>query len=397
MLMLFVLGVMLFGAVFWAIVRQKNMENWLGNYIRHILKRQVPVNGPKHVLFCFVDHYEPQWGRQISIEQERARVDRWFNDYPAVAGQFKDADGCYPKHCFYYPEEEYRFEHLAKISDLCYRGFGEIEVHLHHDNDTSDNLRKTLTNFTELLHRDHGAFVRDEATGALSYSFIHGNWSLNNCRPDGRWCGVNDELIVLKETGCYADFTFPSAPSNTQPAMVNAIYYAKDKPGQPNSHNTGRLVEVNGKPWGDLMLITGPIGLNWKVRKKGIFPQIENADVRKSMPPTPERVDLWVNSNIHVAGRPEWVFVKVHTHGTQEEDMDTLLGAPFANMCAHLQAKYNDGDNYVLHYVSAREMYNIAKAAEAGESGNPNNFRDYLIAKPKNMPLLKKELGTKGM
>jgi hypothetical protein len=392
MWMLIVAVLLAISLVIGLIIRQKNMQNWLGRYLCHLLRRPAVVTGPKHILFCFVDHYEPQWGKQITLQQERARVDRWFNEYPAIAGQFVDADGCFPKHCFYYPEEEYRYEHLAKLSDLCYRGFGEIEVHLHHNNDTSENLGKTLHNFTELLHREHGAFVRDELTGNLSYSFIHGNWSLNNCRPDGRWCGVNDELIILKETGCYADFTFPSAPSNTQPAMVNAIYYAKDKPGQPNSHNTGRPVAVNSAPWGDLMLITGPIGLNWNVRKKGVFPQIENADVRTSMPPTPERVDLWVKSNIHVEGRPEWVFVKVHTHGTQEEDMDTLLGGPFATMCQHLQSKYNDGENYILHYVSAREMYNIVKAAEAGEKGNPNLFRDYLIAKPNYKSLSRNEL-----
>ena len=128
-----------------------------------------------------------------------------------------------------------------------------------------------------------------------------------------------------------------------------------------------------------------------------MFPQIENSDIRTSMPPTPERVDLWVQSDIHVQGRPEWIFVKVHTHGTQEEDMDTLLGAPFAAMCQHLQNKYNDGENYVLHYVSAREMYNIAKAAEAGESGNPNDFRDYIIAKPAYKPLPDKGQSTKEM
>jgi hypothetical protein len=51
-------------------------------------------------------------------------------------------------------------------------------------------------------------------------------------------------------------------------------------------------------------------------------------------------------------------------------------------MCDYLESKYNDGENYVLHYVSAREMYNIAKAAEAGESGNPHQFRDYLVKAP---------------
>jgi len=40
---------------------------------------------------------------------------------------------------------------------------------------------------------------------------------------------------------------------------------------------------------------------------------------------------------------------------------------------------YNDGRKYCLHYVTAREAYNIAKAAEAGMDGNPDRFRDFLI------------------
>ena len=62
--------------------------------------------------------------------------------------------------------------------------------------------------------------------------------------------------------------------------------------------------------------------------------------------------------------------------------METLLGQPTNDMYNYLEEKYNDGRNYVLHYVSAREMYNIAVAAEAGEQGNPDQFRDYLIPKP---------------
>src|SRR5262249_32297077 len=37
-----------------------------------------------------------------------------------------------------------------------------------------------------------------------------------------------------------------------------------------------------------------------------------------------------------------------------------------------------------LHFVTAREAYNIVKAAEAGHSGNPNDYRDYLIPPPAN-------------
>jgi len=51
-------------------------------------------------------------------------------------------------------------------------------------------------------------------------------------------------------------------------------------------------------------------------------------------------------------------------------------------MHQHLNEKYNDGDNYFLHYVSSREMYNIIKAAEACKKGNPNEYRDFILTKP---------------
>jgi hypothetical protein len=51
-------------------------------------------------------------------------------------------------------------------------------------------------------------------------------------------------------------------------------------------------------------------------------------------------------------------------------------------MFERLEGRYNDGRHFVLHYVSAREMFNIVKAAEAGRSGNPNDYRDFVLPKP---------------
>ena len=380
--------------VFILVLKKKNMDTWFLSYVKGLINKP-KHDGPKHIMFCFVDHFEPQWGLttgigetrkpvtdHLSIKKERIRVDKWHNTYPVVAAKHVDADGIHPQHSFFYPEEEYRYEHLEKISDLCARGFGEIEVHMHHHDDTSENMRKVLEDFTQLLHEDHGAFTLNTDTGKFNYSFIHGNWSLCNSRKDGQYCGVNDELIVLKETGCYADFTYPSAPSDTQSPKINSIYYASDIPNLPNSHADGVDVEVNKNASGDLMIIQGPLALNFKRLKKMIFPQIENSDIRHSMPPSNDRVDLWVNTGVHVKNKPEWTFVKVHTHGTQDGDMNTLLGDDFDNMCTYLETKYNDGEKYVLHYVSAREMYNIAKAAEAGLQGNPNLYRDFILEKP---------------
>jgi len=366
-------------AVVWLAIRSRNMQVWLPAYLR----RRAPARGegPVHVMFCFVDHYEPMWGKADEATQ-RARVDRWCRDYRALASKHRDADGRPPQHSFFYPEEEYVEEYLDKIAALCADGYGEIEIHLHHDNDTEANFRQTMSRFCRMLHERHGALPRDPATGELRFAFIHGNWSLDNSRPDGRWCGLNNELILLRELGCYADFTLPSAPSDTQTRTINSIYYATDDPAKPKSHDTGVPVRVGGAASGDLMIVQGPLALNWRERRMGVMPRIENADIRRTQPPTPARVDDWVRTGIHVEGRPEWVFVKIHTHGTQEGDMDTLLGAPSEAMYAHLERAYNDGRNYVLHYVTAREAYNIIKAAEAGKRGNPGEYRDFVLPPP---------------
>lgn len=367
---------------FWLVLKKKNMDIWFFSYIKSVLNRP-KVKGPVHVMFCFVDHFEPQWKNRDNIELERARVDRWFKDYPLMAEQHKDADGHMPKHCFFYPEEEYRYEHLAKLSDMCYRGFGEMEIHLHHDNDTPENFTKVMTNFAKRLHHDHGALPVHPETEQIMYAFIHGNWSLDNSLPNGYMCGIDNELSLLNKTGCYVDMTLPATPSPAQTTKVNSIYYATGRPGKCKSHDTGIDVKVGEKESGDIMLIQGPIGINFSWRTAKGLPHVENADVRKACPPLKSRVDQWVNSHIHVKGRPEWVFIKVHTHGTQEADMDTLLGQPRHDMHSYLETKYNDKDNYILHYVSAREMYNIAKAAEAGKYGDPNEYRDFILPKPK--------------
>ncbi len=367
-------GIVLFGLV----LRSRNMHLWLVDYMSG--RRQRVSGRPVHVLFCFVDHYEPMWGG-ADKETESRRVDRWVKDYPALAARHADAEGRPPQHTFFYPEEEYRHEHLEKLAKLCEQGFGEVEIHLHHDNDTAQGLRAKLDGFLNTLDREHGLVPRHE-DGRYAWSFIHGNWALDNSRKDGRWCGVDNELAVLSDMGCYADFTLPSAPSDTQTAWVNRIYYARGRDGQCKSHNRGEPVRRGGAPSGDLMLIQGPLMLNWKDRKFGLMPRIENSDIRRSMPPTPERVDLWVKAGISIEGRPDWLFIKIHTHGTQDGDMDTLLGEPAEQMFSYLESRYNDGKNYQLHYVNAREMYNIARAAEAGKSGNPSQWRDFIIDRP---------------
>jgi hypothetical protein len=362
-------------------IRRKNIATWIFSYLGGDWRHPAPRGVTKHLMFCFVDHFEPGW-EQPSYDTECSRVARWRQEYPRLCAGHRDADGRAPSHTFFYPEEEYRPEHLDALVDLCRMGLGEIEIHLHHDNDTEAGLREKLRRFTELLASRHDALPRDPTTGQPRWAFIHGNWALDNCHPSGTGCGVNNELIVLREEGCYADYTLPASPDPCQTRTINKIYYATDDPQRPKSHDAGVRVSVGRPATGDMMIVQGPLGFMWHNRKFGLLPRIENADVRTSSPPTRARVDAWVETGIHVEGKPEWVFVKVHTHGTQERDMGTLLGPAMDEAFTYLEKRYNDGNEWKLHYVSARETYNIVKAAEAGLGGDPGSHRDHLIPRP---------------
>jgi hypothetical protein len=351
---------------------------WLVPYALGAAKRRVPRRGEAiHLLLCVADHYEPKWGN-APPERARSRVEHWVREYPRRFASFRDSDGRPPRYTFFYPAEEYEPEYLDALAGLCRAGFGEVEVHLHHDGDTAANLRATLLGFRDLLARRHGLLARDRKTGELAYGFIHGNWALCNSRPDGRWCGVSDELDVLRETGCYADFTMPSAPDPTQARKVNSIYYARCD-GGPRPHDRGVDAGRGPAPADSLLLIQGPLLLNWRRRKWGLAPRIENACLQASQPPSIDRLRLWLQARVQVPARPDWFFVKLHTHGATEANAAVLLGEPMVRFHQALARRAEEDTDFHFHYVTAREMYNLARAAEAGWQGTVAEARDFQL------------------
>ncbi len=286
-----------------------------------------------------------------------------------------------PGHSFFYPYDEMEPGELRDLAALCAAGYGELEIHLHHRDDTDATLRRKLRDAI-----DHwqavGALGHWPATGRPAFGFIHGNWALDNSRIEaGRnFCGVNNEIALLAEEGCYADFTFPALAQMAQPRQSNCLFYAQDDPLRPKSHDRGVPVRAGGQPSGHLMLVQGPLRLR---RRPGRFlPRPEDGDVTGANPATPDRIDAWARADIHLPGRPEWVFVKVHTHGASDVNLNGLLNGGFDTVFSDLEARYNDGRHWRLHYVNARELFNIAKAAEAGHAGDPSNYRDFLITPP---------------
>jgi hypothetical protein len=358
--------------------RDRFLARWPITYLAQTGRRLRRTRGSIHVLLCVADHFEPRFGN-AGDELAGERVGKWVRGYPQQFGNFRDSDGRAPRHTFFYPIEEYDDELVDALAGLCRAGFGEVELQLHHDKDTAENLLKTLVEARDRFHSRHGLLSRDRRTGRLAFGFVHGNWCLDNSRPDGRWCGVNNELDVLREAGCYADFTFPSAPNPTQPRKVNSIYYAIDDPARPRSHDCGIDVGVKQPPAAGLMLIQGPLVLDWRRRRFYVIPRVENGCIQGSQLPHVDRLALWLKARVQVRSRPDWFFVKLHAHGGYEYSHDALLGAPMVEFHQSLADRARRDSNFHYHYVSAREMYNLVKAAEDGWKGTVAEALDYRL------------------
>ena len=351
----------------------------LARYLADYKNRaRVAKEKPLHIVFGTVDHYEPgscQAGPKTEIE----RVDTLLKRYPELVKGHADHAGNLPRRTWFFPPHYHRFYALKKLVSLCEDGYGEIELHLHHGTvrpDTSENLEKTLRKCVEEYSR-FGIFGEEKSQ--KKYAFIHGDWALDNSRH-GKYCGVNNEIEILLKTGCYADFTFPSL-NESNPAQINSIYYARDNPDKPKSYNTGAPVGKNRKGNRGLMLIQGPV---YPFRKENtrLGLRIFGDAIDGDPPVTSTRIDTWIRTGIHVAGVPNVIFVKTHTHGSVYAQ--AALGEEMDFIFNYLESAYNDGTNAILHYATAREMYNMISALEDGK--NPQkleDYRNYRISSPR--------------
>lgn len=332
----------------------------------------------QHLIFVFADHFEPRQPEQMAA---------WVRGYPTMAERPVDADGCPPRHTWFYDGDDP--EVLDQLGGLARRGLGEIELHLHHGHDTAESLTDRIEQ-VKARFAQHGALVCVGDPQRTAYGITHGKWGLCNSRGP-RHCGVNGELAVLRRTGCYADFTFP-AWGRMNPRKRNSIYYAADNPDRPKAYDDGIDVEVGREPTGDLMIFQGPgdmSGLPARVARRTWLRDLLwwvwlFTDVTDLAPATPRRVDGWVRRHVHVRGRGEWTFVKVQTHGARAHAFDACFGERAAALHSYLAERYNDGDAWRLHYATAREACNMVKAAERGKSGDPGQCRDFEIGPYQN-------------
>ncbi|WP_414475742.1 hypothetical protein [Microvirga sp. M2] len=345
-----------------------------------------PAGGPVHLFLAITDHFEPQVHRP-GQPMARKRLEQWLREYPLVAGRHRDHDGFTPAHSFFYPWDEYDEWEFSRLRDLCAAGWGEIEFHLHHRDDTESTLRRTLREGLETF-RAHGA-LSTWPSGRPAWGFIHGNFALANSRCEGgaNFCGVNNELAILEQEGCYADFTFPAWQTTAQPRQVNSIYYAAGDPTCPKCYDRGVAAQHGAPRKSGLVLIEGPLVPHLKRGRGGMLrPGMDDGTLTMNHCYRRERFDRWVRAGVHVEGRPDWLFIKLSCHGAADGDREALLGRDLEALFSDAEARYNDGERFRLHYVTAREMYNLVAASEAGLDGEPGALRDWLIPAPDTVP-----------
>jgi hypothetical protein len=343
----------------------RNAQIWLPGYVRDRVTTRFR-KPPRRAWLAFTDHYEPLWNR-ASEELAIERVARWSSRWPAIAGKFRDAAGRPPRYTFFYPEEEYRPHLLEPLAKMTAAGIGDVEVHIHHDGEGQQNFVDRISSFKEILRARHGLLRRHN--GRVIFGFIHGLWALDNSHPDGRFCGLNNEITLLRDLGCYADFTMPCGASASQSRLVNQVYWATDDPDQPKSYDTGQLVVPHGHAAGDLLMIPGPFGLRWRNR---LLPRLEHGELGSYDPVSEYRVQRWLALAPRIG---DDLFLKLHTHGAQERHSEHLLEGGLDLVLSLLQQAC-DRAGMALHFASAWEMRQAVDRAQSGGGSLPASLQE---------------------
>ena len=123
-------------AVFSVRVYARGYEKFFRNYLRWVVTPAPQSSTPKYVFFMVADHFEPDY--------DGARVARWSRRYQELAARHRDSAGRPPQHTFFYPGEQSQADIFGSLREMTQAGLGEVELHYHHDFDTTAMLRSKL-------------------------------------------------------------------------------------------------------------------------------------------------------------------------------------------------------------------------------------------------------------
>lgn len=348
----------------------RHAEIWLMPYLKDRLRKSMRSTNPKRVWIAVTDHFEPL-GKDKSLATGLASVARWREKWPRIADDApRDAAGQRPQYSFFYPQEGYEPELIEGIAEMVRLGLGDVEVHIHHDeahlsldSERRDSFSRKISDFCRRLTDDHGLLRQQD--GRTVFGFIHGNWALDHSRPDGKCCSVKGEISLLRDLGCYADFTMPAIPEPQQGRIVNQVYWCtNNQDNSPRSYDRGVEATVGGGRQGDLLMITGPVGVRLRGR---LMPRIECGEIAGYDLPTPSRAKQWFDLAPTIG---DDIFLKLYTHGAHDTNLNPLLNGALANLYAWI-AEEADRRGIEAHWVTAWQMYQAADALMHGRNPVP--------------------------
>src|SRR4051794_25573774 len=134
---------------------------WLPGYVSWKFHQEKAGAAPVHVFFLFTDHYEPG--------DNYAMVQQWVEGYPKIADRHRDHEGRPWQHTFFYPAEQPIERNMTALRGLVRAGYGEVELHLHHGNDTNETGRERLRASAAYLQKFD--FLKATA-GATHFAYI---------------------------------------------------------------------------------------------------------------------------------------------------------------------------------------------------------------------------------
>jgi hypothetical protein len=330
----------------------------------------------QHLIFLIANHFEPGTGAKAI-----GRLESWCELAKSTGDAIRDHDGTPFRHTNFFPAEQYERPLLELLSSLQAEGYGEVEIHLHHGverPDTAENTRRVLEDFRDVLAEEHGCLSREKPGSPPMYAFVHGNWALANS-AGGKFCGVDDEMQILADTGCYADFTLPSVPFQSQVPRINAIYQCGHPLTEARPHRSGSNLKV-GEKAALPIIFTGPLVFDWTRRVRGLpIPRLDDGALAQNYPLSLDRLNRWRSAHIGVARRPEWIFIKLYSHGFFDWDQDAMIGEQMNRFMGEVMGLAEQTGRFKVHFASAREAFNMVMAAVDGREGNPNAYRDYRL------------------
>ena len=339
----------------------RHAETWLWPYVVDRARKLLGGNSSpmRHVWLTIADHFEPFW-QNAHLETAYQRVEAWRKRWPEIAASVSpDHANSAPRYTFFYPVEQYRPEVLDTLAEMTHSGIADVEVHIHHNGEGREDFVHRISAFCQFLTERHGLLRKVD--GQIRFGFIHGNWALDNSLPGGHCCGLNDEITLLRQLGCYADFTMPSGASPSQAKMINTVYWCTDDPQAPKSYDSGTPVREGKGPAGDLLIVPGPLGLRWRGR---LVPRMETGEVAAYDPPTAYRARRWFDLAPRIG---EHAFVKLYTHGAHDANLHALLSGGLHDLF-EVASEEAERRGARIYFVSAWQMYLAIDAITRGEN-----------------------------